>query len=73
MFNAFTTLNGLPRVAASGNAAAGDLFARSYFDGLQAGFAPYSTRSVPFASGRSSASPMPAPGSAPRPSGAIRC
>ncbi|OAS19957.1 autotransporter domain-containing protein [Methylobacterium platani] len=41
VFNGFTTLNGLPRVAASGNAAAGDLFARSYFDGLQAGLAPY--------------------------------
>lgn len=41
VFNGFTTLNGLPRVAASGNAAAGDLFARSYFDGLQAGLAPF--------------------------------
>lgn len=43
VFNGFTTLNGLPRVAASGNAAAGDLFARTYFDGLQAGLAPYAT------------------------------
>ncbi|WP_053080615.1 autotransporter domain-containing protein [Methylobacterium variabile] len=41
VFNGFTTLNGLPRVAGSGNAAAADLFARTYFDGLQAGLAPY--------------------------------
>lgn len=42
VYNGFTTLNGLPRVTASGNAPAADLFARTYFDGLQAGLAPYS-------------------------------
>lgn len=40
-FNAFTTLSNLPTVAASGNVAAADLFARSYFQGLQAGLAPF--------------------------------
>ncbi|MBY0297812.1 MAG: autotransporter domain-containing protein [Methylobacterium sp.] len=40
VINGFTTLSGLPTVAASGNAAAANAFARSYFDGLQAGLAP---------------------------------
>ncbi|MDP4023449.1 autotransporter domain-containing protein [Methylobacterium sp. NEAU 140] len=40
-FNGFTALSTLPAVAASGNGAAGDVFARTYFNGLQAGLAPY--------------------------------
>lgn len=41
VFNAFSSLSPLPVVAASGNAAAGDVLARSYFNGLQEGLAPF--------------------------------